>query len=284
MLGKLLKYEFKYMSKICLPTLLIMLGLCIAGRGITLLVSLFAADVVTAALETLMFSGAYIAIIASSVVITIVTVVRFYRNMTRDEGYLMFTLPVSTSQLILSKLIAAFAWQILGAIASVIAMAVSIANSVLWRDTYSGYGVVVENTELDFMFGDMLEYFSPYAAHAVVFVLIFIVMALVSSVMGILMYYAAIALGQLVRGSRIIGAVAAYVGLNFASQIVMSIVAVPVMSAMTRSLVMGEAPQVGNVITQANTVMLIMTLVALLVAATLYLITHSVLSKRLNLE
>jgi len=284
MLGKLLKHEFRYMSKICLPTLLIMLGICIAGRGITLLVSRFAAESVTAALEALMFSGTYIAVIASSVVVTIVTVVRFYRNMVRDEGYLMFTLPVTVSQLIISKLITALTWQILGAIATVIAFAVSLVNSVLWRDTYSGYGIVIENTELDFMFGDMIEYFRPYTSQIVVFLILLIVMALVSSVMGILMYYAAIALGQLMRGSRVVSAVAAYIGLNFVSQIVMSLVSVPVMSAMTRNLVMGDTPQVGDVIGQINIVMVIFTLVALLIASTLYLITHSVLSKRLNLE
>ena len=43
-------------------------------------------------------------------------VYRFYKNLMTDEGYLMFTLPVSRSQLIWSKLIVSMAWGILSAV------------------------------------------------------------------------------------------------------------------------------------------------------------------------
>lgn len=40
----------------------------------------------------------------------VLMVLRFYRNLMTDEGYLMFTLPVSTTELIFSKLIVSVVW------------------------------------------------------------------------------------------------------------------------------------------------------------------------------
>jgi len=202
MLGKLLKYEFKYMSKICLPTLLIMLGLCIAGRGITLLVSLFAADVVTAALETLMFSGAYIAIIASSVVITIVTVVRFYRNMTRDEGYLMFTLPASVSAHIGSKTLSALILELLSFLVAVVSgmllLAISAPGELAngWQTLREGLAQVALPASLPWLIVEC------------------VVLSLIAVVAETLKIYAAIALGHLAKKHRVLWAIVSYIGIN----------------------------------------------------------------------
>ena len=39
-------------------------------------------------------------------------VIRFYKNMVSGEGYLTFTLPVTVPQLLISKLLVAFVWQL----------------------------------------------------------------------------------------------------------------------------------------------------------------------------
>ena len=51
-----------------------------------------------------------IGMIAVTVMTTVVMVLRFYRNLLRDEGYLMHTLPVSVHSLVWSKLIVSLCW------------------------------------------------------------------------------------------------------------------------------------------------------------------------------
>ena len=49
-------------------------------------------------------------IVAVGVMALVVMVSRFYRNLLKSEGYLMFTLPVSVHELIWSKLIVSLVW------------------------------------------------------------------------------------------------------------------------------------------------------------------------------
>ena len=51
-----------------------------------------------------------IAIVAAAVMAVVLMVTRFYRNLLKDEGYLMFTLPVSVHELIWAKLIVSLVW------------------------------------------------------------------------------------------------------------------------------------------------------------------------------
>ena len=54
-----------------------------------------------------------ICLAALSLCVTLCTVIRFYKNFFTDEGYLMFTLPVKTSDLILSKTLVAVIWRLI---------------------------------------------------------------------------------------------------------------------------------------------------------------------------
>ena len=65
----------------------------------------------------------------------VLMVYRFYKNLMTDEGYLMFTLPVSRSQLIWSKLMVALAWGVLSAVLAALAWMAEI--SVVGRRTCS---------------------------------------------------------------------------------------------------------------------------------------------------
>lgn len=105
MLGKLLKYEFKATMRKFIPIYIAILLMAIVNRiikggviddkrqglGIAILTALF----------------------ISLVVITIIVIVqRFNKNLLSDEGYLMFTLPVSSESHIISKTIISVFWAI----------------------------------------------------------------------------------------------------------------------------------------------------------------------------
>ncbi len=111
MLGKLLKYELNATGRKFLPL-----------YGAILIVSLFVRtsffsgqNAAPKTLITLLIIGLFVAL----GIITLMTIVqRFRTNLLSDEGYLMFTLPVSTEVLICSKMIAALIWAVFSAVVS----------------------------------------------------------------------------------------------------------------------------------------------------------------------
>ena len=104
MLKKLLKYEIRATARLFLPVFGAILLLAILNN-----IFFNFNDIPDfAAVLTMMLY--VILIIALFVLVYVVMIQRFYKNLLRDEGYLMFTLPVRTWQLIASKLIVSIMW------------------------------------------------------------------------------------------------------------------------------------------------------------------------------
>ncbi len=103
MLGKLLKQDFRATARIMLPLYAAVPVLGLFTNLITRLCENQNGFLIRAigALMSFVFSLSLIAAVVTTVVLMIL---RFYRNLMTDEGYLMFTLPVSTTELIFSKL------------------------------------------------------------------------------------------------------------------------------------------------------------------------------------
>ncbi len=112
MLGKLLKYEFKAASRNFLPIYGALILVALVDRLFRMRNINLGYD-----LTTLILVGLFIAL---GVLTLIVTIQRFSKNLLGDEGYLMFTLPVKSRQLISSKLIATVVWGILSGIVGLI--------------------------------------------------------------------------------------------------------------------------------------------------------------------
>ena len=106
MLTKLLKYEFKATGRVYGGLYLAILAAA-ALLGLSFRFPIFLVH--TAPIAVLMII--YLALVVAIVVMTVFTIVqRFTRNLLGREGYLMHTLPVSSVQLILSKLISSMVW------------------------------------------------------------------------------------------------------------------------------------------------------------------------------
>ena len=105
MFGKLMKYEMRYLIRIFAPMWVIVLALCTFSR-LTIrpdLDGMMYMEGIQALLPVLAIMLAVTAIITMMIVATVVLLQRFYKGMYGDEGYLMFTLPVTTRSLIHSK-------------------------------------------------------------------------------------------------------------------------------------------------------------------------------------
>ncbi len=109
MLGKLLKQDFRATARIMLPLYAAVPVLGLFTNLITHLCENQTGFLINAIgmLVSLVFM---LALIAAGVATVVLMVLRFYRNLMTDEGSLMFTLPVSTTELIFSKLIVSVVW------------------------------------------------------------------------------------------------------------------------------------------------------------------------------
>lgn len=137
MFGKLLKYEFSAIAKDLIPVYLLMIIAAIVTN------LLFLANFNTPSAIAAAIFGA---ITVAAVVVTLVTTIRrFRRNLLKDEGYLMFTLPVSTKQLILSKALAAMIWAIIGLLCGLLSGIIIVINvaTVDWKSLSEAISMIL---------------------------------------------------------------------------------------------------------------------------------------------
>lgn len=130
-------------------------------------------------------------------------VIRFYKNMVSEEGYLTFTLPAKVEELVAAKMVVAFLWQLVTVILCILSVSVMVFQGR--ENEFLKQGAELLNKVLQ-------EY------GGVVFA--FLLFLAVSMLYQIVVYYLSIAIGQLFSGNKIIGAVAGYCLLSFIIQIV----------------------------------------------------------------
>jgi len=282
MLEKLLKYEFKATGRVFLPLY--------AGLIAAAVIAYFAlrTDIeIINILSGLLLGALYVAL----VIITIVLLIqRFYQSLLRDEGYLMFTLPVNPSLLIASKLISAFVWCILSMIAG--AAAGLVAS-----------GSFFHISELFVLIAEcMAEY--PYVSVPGLLIMLTICAGLASLVCTIVQVYFSLAVGQLPVFSkhRILFAILAFLGTSAILQIVAMIsgsIMMPYFSRQFNTLnimidmndpspFFESAAYTENFITELISAMNIFMLSALIFyaifAAAMFIGTSLILKLKLNLE
>ena len=116
---KLLKYEWKACARICLPLYAVELLVAFINR---LLYSDIGSKLLYG-IPSIVMTMLYAAIMVALFVVTAVVLVqRFYKNLLGSEGYLMFTLPVSVSQHILSKAVLALVMGVLSVVTALVSI------------------------------------------------------------------------------------------------------------------------------------------------------------------
>ena len=123
MLSKLLKYDFKSLSKTIFPIYLVSLLLALLTRGVNMLADKFNVFSIPSGFISAIF---VIVLIAIPIMTFVFTILKFYQNLIKDEGYLMHTLPVSKHSLILSKTISSTAFILLSFIMSILFLFVGV--------------------------------------------------------------------------------------------------------------------------------------------------------------
>lgn len=138
MLKKLLKYDLKDMFKFLLVFYLIILFFSVSTRIIGIFNNSFFMNIVYS-----IFKGAMIAVSITIIINNIMRLwVRFRENMYKDESYLTHTLPISASNLYISKYLTAF----ITLFASIMVIVLNLGIAFYNKDLY----LSLKNILLDF--------------------------------------------------------------------------------------------------------------------------------------
>ncbi|MDR2655543.1 MAG: hypothetical protein LBC56_05645 [Oscillospiraceae bacterium] len=262
MLGKLLKHEFKATYRVFLPLFAALAALAFINR-------------LTIWNETGMFGGLmvflYVLIVIAVFIASIIVVLsRFYTNLLGDEGYLMFTLPVTVDQNIVSKLIAGLVWSV----ASFIAVLVSI-------------GLMAPAEKLSYAIESIAQAWKAavqvYPSFATVFWAVYVPVVIVTVVISILQFYASMAIGPMLVKNRFWGTVVAYIAISFVNRLLSGLIALlPMGKYLTAPDVLASAAAPVSI--ELFSQMMIATLITNIAFGVLYYFAASVvLKKRLNL-
>ncbi|MBH1939698.1 ABC transporter permease [Mobilitalea sibirica] len=261
MLNKLFKHEMKANARFLLPLYLILFVLSLINRVI---IGLDIFDGALAIIPRFSIFAYIVSIIAVIVVTFIIMIMRFYKNLLSDEGYLMFTLTVESHQLIISKLLTAAIWIVSSVLAVFASLLLVFANpdsiSEIW------YQIRLGLTELDVIFkGRTTLLFIELA-----------ILAIFGLIHNILMIYLAIAIGHLFNGHKLLGSFVAYVGISMVMQTIISVLAAIVGSIFRES--------VTNVLSLPNFIFPIGIFTILILIVLYFFATNYIFRNKLNLE
>lgn len=204
MLRKLIKHEFIAISKSLIPIMAILGVICLS----TLSVFTFKYEGKFLKEIPYFVAGIYfISIICALITIFILVVARFYKTVAASEGYLTFTLPVTSLQILLSKFVV-----------GVIAMLSSIAFVVLsiFMVMQARYSII---PNIDFrMIEQELSKFTDRSLNTIILLVVLGIVVSVAS--GIMFWYTSIAIGQRLMSNKIAGAAIGYIILYAGTQVV----------------------------------------------------------------
>lgn len=256
MLEKLIKYEYKATARIFIPIYIALLLVAVINR-------VFRIGNIDVAwgISTLALVGLFIAL---GVLTIIVIVQRFNKNLLGDEGYLMFTLPVKSEQLIVSKLIISIVWTIISGIVAFITFLILLGEASLFNEIFTNWNTIW--TEFSIAVQEQMHVSSP-----ILFIAMIVAILLLSYISFIFKIYLSLAAAQLPAFNKHRGVV------GFAAFFVINVV-LSICSGIMELII---PDQLFNTFSSSVIVVFI---TALIVCIVLFIGIKWILDKHLNLE
>ena len=277
MLSKLLKHEFRATGRVMLPIYAAVLALAVLANlsirfiqntGSTFLRILFG----------LLIAAFVVSVIAAVIMTLVMMITRFYRNLLKDEGYLMHTLPVSVHGLVWSKLIVSFVWFM-------------VTFLVVWLVILLT-GLIQTGTSLaQFIKGfpswaeirGMLAQLDIRSGQLWALGLSFLAAAILGGLTSCLHFYASMSLGHMFSKDKVLLSIVFFVGISF----VLSLLSTGYGSLVFRNYsdveLVGGVEQIKEVLSLMQGITLRLLGMELVQGAVLYLATVLGLKKGLNL-
>ncbi len=279
MLKKLIKSEWKDTWAVGTTCSIIVVGLAIIGMIV------FSMDIwkgksrmneamegFTATMISFYFMMAVFGIIGVVLVVRYFFFYRYYKNLFTDHGYLMNTLPVKSTDLILSKLIVGVIWQFLiwiVVVVSIICMILALATNlgeISISDFQEGIREFFSALRWAFRDEDFME--------ALPFFICSILAIILSPIAELLLMYAAVGIGQLSKKRKFLVSVFILIGFNMAKSLISNMISIPF------ALVSENLPSRFTI----NTFAVIWLVIIIGMIIGLYFANRYFLEKKLNLE
>ena len=203
MVKKLIKYDFKAFGKIMFPAYLVLLGVAALYR----FVSIFESDTTYYNIFNVSaISIVVISVIVCAVMTVIVSIVRFYKGLYTAEGYLSFTLPVTPSAHIWSKLIVSLIFDALTAVVSFLVLAITTAGELF---------VEIIKAALY----QLKDVFVKIGGQSPLYVIEIILLTIVAAATAHLLMFMCISIGQIAKKHKILAALGIYFAIYVVKQI-----------------------------------------------------------------
>lgn len=277
MLKKLFRQEWKSFSLAPMVTMIILAAITLILTG-SFMTSFWKQNNIFLELFASLTVLAYaFSLAALSFCVTLCTAVRFYKNLFTDEGYLMFTLPVKTSDLLLSKTLVSVLWKLISFFFTLLSILLVATVGISRLDDK---GIIRFFQEFFNLFRQALSKLQDSLMIPVpLFFFWLILLSAGSLFFSTLFIYTCICLGQLWNSHKIGGAIAAYFGLRFVFRLFRQILTIP-LSELLSSIYDVESITAG---TWLLTMFLSLLVMGGLCAA-LYCICSYIMSRKLNLD
>lgn len=279
-----MKYENKVVSKILFPL----------GVGV-LLISLFgslmlklnlsitywlrnnlsvAGMIQTMAIVLFVFS--VIAIISASFVSIFILMQRYYKNLFTDEGYLTFTLPVKTRDILLSKLFSGVIWTLFIAACTIAGVFLIVIFGT--SRTFINHAALKEIKS----FLQLLFQFRSDKINVPLLWIQSVILFFSSMLQQFLLIYLAITMGnQIAKKHKILASVGMYFAIYAACQTINSALMVIIGIGINNFDLLNNIDSIPMAV---HWTLLFTTLLSLAYALVFFIINHSIIKNKLNLE
>lgn len=268
MLGKLIKHELKATSRWFLPLFALVLILTPINR--LTIPTMDKLDGILQVIPGFIMFAYVMSLIVMFAATTLLIIYRFYKSMVSGEGYLTHTLPVSVPALIWSKLLIAALWSAASLVVFFLSLFILLFSPGHFQEFMREFNSILP--EIRFAIHQIIG-----EASMVMFTIQIILLIVISFITAPLIYYASIALGQVISKNKVAGSVAGFFIISVAGNIISGILAVPG-GYIINKLDFNDFRVFTNAILPVSLVM------ALLAAAIYYGITYYIFKYKLNLE
>ena len=268
MLGKLLKYELKATSRVFIPLYIAILVVSIVN-GLSLNLEILNIQ----GLATIVLMCLFISLFVITIVVTIQ---RFNKNLLKDEGYLMFTLPVSSKHLVLSKYLTSLIWTFLSFVVAFLSFTI-----IFMIPTYKYFDFSYFINEFNLLFSNMLN------LNILGQFLKIILLMIISYTIFIFNVYLALSVGQLPIFNRFrnvssfIGFLVINLFISYAQNIVSLFVNDASVNIEAIDNINYAINSVTSIVSKGLNIAIVINLIIILV---LFFATTYILDKKLNLE
>ena len=272
---KLLKYDMKYTFRIMSVVILLSLATSVVFSS-----SLFLSEKIPpfVLFSVIMIFPYLISIVALSISSFVVMCIRTYRNLYSDEGYLTFTLPVTSAQIIWSKVITYLFWMVISFVALAVCLGIPMLVLTYCFATEEVFDFI--RLVMDYAVFTLKSYVDFAKDGITAFAVINTLNIIISCISTPILILFSFSVGQLVNKYKMVMAFFVYYMFNFVSNSLISIINAVV--SPSSDLLVEESVQQLELAALTQTT-LTATVVTAVLTVSMFFITRHIMSKKLNL-